>query len=914
MAGSININGQKLKEAKKLLDELETIAQQNDATPLKDRLLKKLGSIGVATDKQKETLDALVSIAKAGQHNFATIYAKHDSNLRHDRDNPDWYASEEIISLLNLLKNNSSQKQNVKIPALPSAFSKGKLHLEGSIKDPNIDLPPELTGINPAKCNKDDILFIPVNTDNHWCMLAIKITGKGEGGKITGAQAVFVDPYGDKKVLTNTVIRQAVAKALGITTDKVIPAKSTVKLQEVEDSTSCGPWSVAVAEQLAKKWPTSLTSAKSIKEANGNSTNVDNALKDITGKDITALKTTQMLSWLQDAAGGKESLTTIAAKAAAGKGASTSPTPKAPTTEAKLIKLISNNKNNNLTSFTQAFNNLQQNEQRQQLSTLLHTAAKNGQPGIAAYLIEKGADVNTQSLKDSKETPLHSVLYSSAQQEDRESHIATAKLLIENGANVNAQDTKGNTPLHIAVATGNEAIARELIEKGSDKTKKNNKEETPLDMLEKRKNAAGISSLTELLAKDRKIGTQINLRLRKNPGYQRFRQTLQDAGIDFVNLVNDFPASSKYADASNSLGRMNALNSDLEKILDPSPAIRKAAQNNLRKSGNTNRESLLSIATLADHIYGNIVIDKIYERKEAMAAQVKELIEHTKAPYNENNNYNKAISSQLADLYTKHSEEIKALLGRKTDLFTKRKELKDLLKEANASIKDDLTEIKKLRKEKNDLENDIYEANKAIATSYAKATLAFTGLGAIAYAAAAISSATAVALPLLPIALSIGAAVLLLAGVTGAWSTSRRSEERDESKEELAFTNDCLKEQKQYLKEHNLDKKQAKSDVINYERNVFKPENEALSTQIDIKNSAYEGIRSTLLSTLKETQRQIDDNISQTEKNVSNIFKQQSKLDKIIDKLSEGGNVRTSKSTVTPPPNKSKEKGNAPSK
>jgi ankyrin repeat protein len=63
-------------------------------------------------------------------------------------------------------------------------------------------------------------------------------------------------------------------------------------------------------------------------------------------------------------------------------------------------------------------------------------ACDNGHAGVAALLIEKGADVHSTDKDGS--TPLHKACY--------RGHTAIASLLIENGADVNRGADKGVTP------------------------------------------------------------------------------------------------------------------------------------------------------------------------------------------------------------------------------------------------------------------------------------------------------------------------------------------------------------------------------------------------------------------------------------------------------------------------------------
>ena len=80
-----------------------------------------------------------------------------------------------------------------------------------------------------------------------------------------------------------------------------------------------------------------------------------------------------------------------------------------------------------------------------------------GETAIAAYLIEKGANVN--HCDDNGMAPLHYAV------ENR--HEEVARLLVEKGANVNARTSTGATVLHKAVITANMSTVKYLLSKGA---------------------------------------------------------------------------------------------------------------------------------------------------------------------------------------------------------------------------------------------------------------------------------------------------------------------------------------------------------------------------------------------------------------------------------------------------------------
>lgn len=124
------------------------------------------------------------------------------------------------------------------------------------------------------------------------------------------------------------------------------------------------------------------------------------------------------------------------------------------------------------------------NKRAEDASTPLHRAAQSGSVGVAKLLIANKADVNAAILAQSsaitirdgrtsyhappptakKGTPLHwAAFYNRPEVLD---------YLIEQGARVNADDGYGNTPLHFAAQSGSMKMIRSLIKAGADwKTK-----------------------------------------------------------------------------------------------------------------------------------------------------------------------------------------------------------------------------------------------------------------------------------------------------------------------------------------------------------------------------------------------------------------------------------------------------------
>jgi len=89
--------------------------------------------------------------------------------------------------------------------------------------------------------------------------------------------------------------------------------------------------------------------------------------------------------------------------------------------------------------------------------TLLHFAVEGGQKGVAALLLESGADVNAQNER--APTPLHVAA--------KEGRAGMAKFLFRHGADPMARTGDGITPLHTAVLASHRDLAAILIRAGA---------------------------------------------------------------------------------------------------------------------------------------------------------------------------------------------------------------------------------------------------------------------------------------------------------------------------------------------------------------------------------------------------------------------------------------------------------------
>ena len=144
--------------------------------------------------------------------------------------------------------------------------------------------------------------------------------------------------------------------------------------------------------------------------------------------------------------------------------------------------------------------------------TALHFACQEGHYQCVDYLIERGADVNSQNIYD--QTPLHlasapqfnvsmehlekccEILIQAHAMKESENfakqtplHVAAhhgrtplLKLLLDMGSNIDAADCIGDTALHLAVSHGQIACVQALLDKGPNINKTNKREETPLHL------------------------------------------------------------------------------------------------------------------------------------------------------------------------------------------------------------------------------------------------------------------------------------------------------------------------------------------------------------------------------------------------------------------------------------------------
>ncbi|MFH2001228.1 MAG: ankyrin repeat domain-containing protein [Planctomycetota bacterium] len=93
-------------------------------------------------------------------------------------------------------------------------------------------------------------------------------------------------------------------------------------------------------------------------------------------------------------------------------------------------------------------------------SPLTNAAFSAGSTDIIKFLLSKGAQINVTAPEGVENflTPLHGAI--------RGNNLDAFKLLVENGADIDEPDSKGNTPLIMAIARSNEGIVEYLLSQG----------------------------------------------------------------------------------------------------------------------------------------------------------------------------------------------------------------------------------------------------------------------------------------------------------------------------------------------------------------------------------------------------------------------------------------------------------------
>uniref|UniRef100_A0A8C5GII6 BTB domain-containing protein n=2 Tax=Gouania willdenowi TaxID=441366 RepID=A0A8C5GII6_GOUWI len=98
--------------------------------------------------------------------------------------------------------------------------------------------------------------------------------------------------------------------------------------------------------------------------------------------------------------------------------------------------------------------------------SLLHKAIQRGDEFASVFLIRHSAQVNAATV-GAVETPLHLVCSFSPKKHSSDVMSGMARIaeaLLKTGANPNMQNSKGRTPLHEAVSSGNEPVFKQLLQ------------------------------------------------------------------------------------------------------------------------------------------------------------------------------------------------------------------------------------------------------------------------------------------------------------------------------------------------------------------------------------------------------------------------------------------------------------------
>ena len=95
---------------------------------------------------------------------------------------------------------------------------------------------------------------------------------------------------------------------------------------------------------------------------------------------------------------------------------------------------------------------------------LLHIACAFGHPALVSFLLGRMALVNVNAANSSQATPLHLATAF----RDEAVACAIAEELVANGAELNAKQADGTTPLHHAISRGAARLTARLVEAGAD--------------------------------------------------------------------------------------------------------------------------------------------------------------------------------------------------------------------------------------------------------------------------------------------------------------------------------------------------------------------------------------------------------------------------------------------------------------
>ena len=104
--------------------------------------------------------------------------------------------------------------------------------------------------------------------------------------------------------------------------------------------------------------------------------------------------------------------------------------------------------------------------------TLLQVASADGRSDVARWLLDLGADTNSQ--RGDLGAPIHLATANG--------HLEVIRTLLNYGVDINSADNEGRTPLHLASSTGKVEIVRLLLEHGANANSVDNDGYTPLSL------------------------------------------------------------------------------------------------------------------------------------------------------------------------------------------------------------------------------------------------------------------------------------------------------------------------------------------------------------------------------------------------------------------------------------------------
>ena len=102
----------------------------------------------------------------------------------------------------------------------------------------------------------------------------------------------------------------------------------------------------------------------------------------------------------------------------------------------------------------------------------LQVASEKGSTDVAQWLLDRGADANSQTTRHP--TPIHLAAANG--------HLEIVRMLLEHNVLIDAANHRGRTPLHVASHNGHVEIARVLLQHGADISAQDEEFSTPLHL------------------------------------------------------------------------------------------------------------------------------------------------------------------------------------------------------------------------------------------------------------------------------------------------------------------------------------------------------------------------------------------------------------------------------------------------